>query len=150
MYTILPGGLIPFSLYAQALLLPQGFPVGISHLSFLRGRLSYVRISQALSWTLLLKSLPISLISRSPYIHLPDPQKREMSNFCDILLCNESVRGRCEKEKIRHKFTPFGDRGGTCTSPWWSGLSVSRCFIQRLLSLLAFTSPDFGIDVDDR
>lgn len=70
-----------------------GAGVKRAHPSFLRAPLSYVRLSQVLRWTLLLKSWPVSHTSFSRAVRLP-LQETEISNFCDILLCNESVKGK--------------------------------------------------------
>lgn len=70
-----------------------GAGVKRAHPSFLRAPLSCVRLSQVLRWTLLLKSWPVSRTSFSRAVRLP-LQETEISNFCDILLCNESVKGK--------------------------------------------------------
>lgn len=74
---------------------------------------------------------------------LPDLQEKEMSNFCDILLCDESVRGDVRRRR--------------CTiNPhlWRTGWSVTMSVPVRLLgesmfySQFMFTSLGFDVDED--
>lgn len=85
-----PGGPVQFRIRAPHL----GTPAWSRAILLVWGAsLSCVRISQALSCTLLLKRSPVSLASLSPAVRLPDLQETEASNSSDILLCNESVKG---------------------------------------------------------
>lgn len=85
----------------------------------------------------------LACLARSPSTRLPDLQEKEMSNFCDILLSNESVRG--DVQRRRCTINPHLWRTG-----WAASVSVPVGLLGESMfySQLMFTSRGFDIDED--
>lgn len=73
-------------------------------------------------------------------------RREKTSNFCDILLCNQSVRG-CEKEEMHHKFLPWQNRVEcicVCVSPTTGRVDVLfTAFVLSVFTSLRFWHGQF-------